>query len=270
MNLLINYDRFALIQGEALATLRALPSKSVDAIITDPPYAAHVHANLGKERRNDGHAIRPELAFPSIDAAMIAQLAAEFVRLSRGWINVFSDFFQSGTWGRAIQDAGGAWIRTGAWVKTNPMPQMTGDRPACGHEDIVIAHAIGKNMEWNGRGHAALWRGPRDHGAEHPNQKPAWLMQALLGMFAPAGGLVLDPFLGSGTTAYAALAPGRIAGEVPVETSCPKCAAKRAAEYAPPLPVGVRVLGVEGDPRWTAHAIARCAPLLGIPTASAA
>jgi site-specific DNA-methyltransferase (adenine-specific) len=270
MNLLLNHDRFALIQGEALATLRTLPSKSVDAIITDPPYAAHVHANLGKERRSDGHAIRDELEFPPIDAATIAQLAAEFVRLSRGWIIVFSDFFQSGTWGQAIQAAVGAWIRTGAWVKTTPMPQMTGDRPAVGHEDIVIAHAVGKGMTWNGRGHAATWRGTRDSDAEHPNQKPAWLMQALAGMFAPAGGLVLDPFLGSGTTAYAALAPGRIEREVPAETYCAKCAAKRAAEYAPPLPVGVRVLGIEGDPKWTAYAIERCAPLLGITTASAA
>lgn len=270
MNLLLNHDRFALIQGEALATLRTLPSKSADAIITDPPYAAHVHQNLGKERRNDGHAARDELQFPPIDAAMIAQLAAEFVRISRGWIIVFSDFFQSGTWGRAAQDAGGAWVRTGAWVKTNPMPQMTGDRPAVGHEDIVIAHAVGKNMEWNGRGHAATWRGPRDSDAEHPNQKPAWLMQALLGMFAPGRGLVLDPFLGSGTTAYAALTPGRIEREVSIETHCAKCAAKRAAEYAPPLPLGVRVLGIEGDPKWCTHAIARCTPLLGIPAQNAA
>ena len=260
--ILLNHDRCALIQGETVATLAVLPSKSFDIILTDPPYAPHVHANLGKERRNDGHAARDELAFPPITPAMIEHLAAEYVRLCKGWILSFSDFYSSALWGTALQRAGGAWVRTGAWVKTNPMPQMTGDRPACGHEDIVIGHAQTKGWSWNGKGHAAIWRGPRDLDAEHPNQKPAWLCQALLGMFAPAGGRVLDPFFGAGSTVVAALAPERIVGEIGVETACKACGRKRAEEYAPPIPVNLSVLGIEGDPKWNALSISRIAPLL--------
>lgn len=259
---MLNHDRCAIVHGPALSTMRTvLADKSVDMVLTDPPYSQHVHANLGKERRNDGHQVRDALTFPPITEADIADLAVEFVRICKGWIIIFTDFYMSATWGAAIEAAGGSWIRTGQWVKTSPMPQMTGDRPACGAEDIVIAHAVGKSMVWNGGGHAAIWRGPRDRG-EHPNQKPAWLIQALLGSFAPPGGLVLDPFLGSGTTAFAALQNQRIAGEVVVETSCKECAKKRAEEWQPPLPQNLRVLGVEIDSIWVEKAIARIRPLL--------
>ena len=42
----------------------------------------------------------------------------------------------------------------------------------------------------------------------HPTVKPAALMQWLVGMITPPGGLVLDPFAGTGTTAAAAAALG--------------------------------------------------------------
>lgn len=264
MILALDHDRCALVHGRALETMRSLfaPS-SVDCVITDPPYSEHVHANHGKERCADGRQVtRQALEFPPLTTADIEQLAAEFVRIARSWIIVFCDDRVVETWGRSIERAGGVWIRTGYWVKTSPLPQMSGDRPAAGAESIVISHRTGKGMEWNGKGRAAVWRGGRDHGAEHPNQKPLWLIQALLGMFAPTGGTVLDPFFGSGTTALAAMLAERAKGETTLETSCPKCAQKRVDEYAPPLPQGVRVFGIEGDEKWVRHAIARIAPAL--------
>jgi hypothetical protein len=188
---------------------------------------------------------------------MISNVMSELVRVSKGWIITFSDFYNSHLWGQAAVAAGGSWVRTGAWVKTNPMPQMTGDRPACGHEDIVICHANPKGFAWNGRGHAATWRGPRDHHARHPNQKPLWLIQALLGAFAPPGGLCLDPYLGSGTAAVAALATERVPGEVPAETACVKCAKRLVEQWQAPLPDGIRVVGVEGDPKYVDMSIRR-------------
>jgi site-specific DNA-methyltransferase (adenine-specific) len=145
VNVALDTDRVSLIQGDSLEALRSFASKSFDVVITDPPYSPHTHAKLGKERAADGRPVhRKALGFPPIDDAQIIELAEHFVRLSHGWIVVFSDFRQSGAWGRAIERAGGAWIRTGAWVKTNPMPQLTGDRPSVGHEDIVIGHATGR------------------------------------------------------------------------------------------------------------------------------
>jgi site-specific DNA-methyltransferase (adenine-specific) len=261
MRIALDTDRVSVIHGDSRLVLPALADKSFDIVCTDPPYSPHTHAKLGKERAADGRQIhRKELEFPPIDDIQIAELAEHFVRLSRGWIVVFSDFRQSGVWGRAVERAGGAWIRTGAWVKTNPMPQLTGDRPSVGHEDIVIGHATGRNMSWNAKGRPSTWRGRRDAGYgedPHPNQKPAWLLQSLLGMFCPPGGLCLDPFFGSGTTAIGAFATERLEGESPAETTCPKCVKKLLEQYQPPLPDGVRVVGVEGDQKWIDLAISR-------------
>lgn len=260
MRIALDTARFSLIQGDSLSVLRSFADKSFDCIITDPPYAAHVHKNLGKERRTDGRAARAELTFPAMTKRLMRSLAREYVRVCRGWIISFSDFYNSGWWGTYVQGAGGAWVRTGEWVKTSPMPQMTGDRPGTGSEDIVVAHAKSTGWGWNAHGHAATWRGRRDAGygdEPHPNQKPAWLLQSLIGMFVPPGGVVLDPFFGSGTTAIGALATERLEGESPLETACPKCAKKILEQYQPPLPQNVSVVGVEGDRRWIDLSIAR-------------
>lgn len=263
MNVIFDTERATLIHGETLATLRRFGDKSFDAIITDPPYSEETHANFGKERRNDG-VVPATLAFPPLDDAMMRALAREFVRLSKTWILVFSDDRISDDWGKAITAAGGARVRRGAWVKTNPKPQMTSDRPGCGLEDIVIGHAFPdtgrRQWDWNGGGKAAVWRGGRDKGflpagaapddKPHPNQKPEWLIQSLIGQFVPAGGTILDPFLGSGTAFAAALRADRAVGEVALETGCTKCLRAHAAAYQPPLPVDIKVVGIEGDPKW--------------------
>lgn len=49
---------------------------------------------------------------------------------------------------------------------------------------------------------------PNVNGAAHPTVKPLALMRWLLRLVTPPGGTVLDPFLGSGTTAQAARAEG--------------------------------------------------------------
>lgn len=49
---------------------------------------------------------------------------------------------------------------------------------------------------------------PRVDGLAHSTVKPLALIQWLIGLFVPVGGVVLDPFLGSGTTLEAALMDG--------------------------------------------------------------
>lgn len=51
-------------------------------------------------------------------------------------------------------------------------------------------------------------RSERGEGNNHPTVKPLALMQWLVKLVAPPGGLVLDPFVGSGTTGVAAKAEG--------------------------------------------------------------
>ena len=52
-------------------------------------------------------------------------------------------------------------------------------------------------------------RAPLTRDRRHPAEKPVPLLRELLEATCPAGGLVLDPFMGSGSTGEAALSTGR-------------------------------------------------------------
>lgn len=269
----MQHERCAFLQGDVFAE-NLLPTlfrdRSFDLICTDPPYGEHTHAKLGAERRNDGAKKRGELKFPPLTREQVAYLAAEFVRIGRGWIIVFTDDRSVGWWGDSIVAAGGAWIRTGFWFKTNPMPLLRADRPGTGAECIVIGHVSGKELSWFGGGRAAAWRGPRDRDGLHPNQKPAWLMQELLGLFGKPGGSVFDPFLGSASTAVPAFTRGRIPGLQPINLVASKLSNDLVLELEmavvggkpAPLPFGMSVVGIEGDENTLTTAINRIQPLL--------
>jgi hypothetical protein len=68
-----------------------------------------------------------------------------------------------------------------------------------------------------------LWPIEQTEGTGHPGEKPVGLLEAMIRLVCPAGGLVLDPFAGSGTALVAARNTGR------------------------------RGLGVEHDERWVDH-----------------
>nr|WP_202926333.1 site-specific DNA-methyltransferase [Pseudoxanthomonas wuyuanensis] len=101
------------------------------------------------------------------------------------------------------------FIRRGIWVKQNPVPQMTGDRPGQGHEEIAILHAGKRRKRWNRRGGPGTWITPVCNKASVPTEKPLALLRALVTDFTAPGEIVLDPFAGSGTTGAACLEQGR-------------------------------------------------------------
>jgi site-specific DNA-methyltransferase (adenine-specific) len=266
-------ERAALFTGRSEDARKVIPK--VDLILDDPPYTGRTHDNHGKEKRGDGAKERGELVFPPLTLEQIAFYAAEYVALSRGWILVFTDDRGIDPWGNAIEKAGGRWVRTGAWIKTNPMPQMSGDRPSGnGAEWIVIGHAYPPGegrMSWRGGGRSAIWRGPREPdrpelglGSDaHPTQKPRWLIQELLGLFAEPGAVVLDPHMGSGTTGVCALATERFPGsQSMLTTKRRKGEPPPAAPETAPMPDGFSFVGIDGDPAHVATAVSRIRPIL--------
>lgn len=273
MRVALQHPSCVLLEGDVFKEnlLRTIfKDRSIDLVCTDPPYGDHTHAKLGAERRNDGGKQRAELAFPPLDQGQVEYLAAEFVRIGRGWIPVFTDDRSVDWWGRGFEKAGGKWVRTGFWFKTNPMPLLRKDRPGTGAECIVIGHATGHGLAWSGGGRAAAWRGPRDRDGLHPNQKPLWLMQELLGLFGTPGGSVLDAFLGSGSTAVPLFVPERFPGLRAVNLAASKNQEDFVLELElafqhggpAPLPFGMSIVGIEGDPKTLETAVDRIKPLL--------
>ena len=202
--------------GDAFAGLASLTDQSCDVTITDPPFDTRTHrACLESSRAQKGkRRIDEALPFPPLDDAQIELAASELARVTRRWILVFCAERQIETWATSLEQAGARYVRLGFALRTNPRPQMSGDRPGTAGDPIVIAHAgsSGK-MRWNGGGSPARWMTPPTHreqgGQVHPTQKSLSLMETLVASFSDPSELVLDPFAGAGTTAVAARQTGR-------------------------------------------------------------
>lgn len=174
----------------------------VDAVITDPPYSANTH-KMAKTNKGVGHGKRlitfSHLPDESFDAVM-----AECLAVADGWVVATCDYKHAA---RFYEH--GSFVRVGAWVKPNPMPQISGDRPGQGFETVLILHAGKRAKAWNRGGGAGVWTFPVATGAQVPTQKPVELFQAFVADFTKRGETVADPFMGSGTTGAAALSQGR-------------------------------------------------------------
>ena len=190
---------------------------AVDHVISDPPFddRTSIGARSGVSRsaaarKANGSA---EISRPTITSFMgidPGDLVPGLLEVARRWVICFCAAEQLGGYQTA---AGDRWIRAGAWVKTNPTPQFTGDRPATWGEGIAIMHPKGRKR-WNRGGHAGLWSGPTTQAGGHrlrvhETQKPLWLMRALVEAFTDPGDLVWDPYGGSMTTGVACLQLGR-------------------------------------------------------------
>jgi DNA modification methylase len=73
---------------------------------------------------------------------------------------------------------------------------------------------------------------------QHPNEKPVALMSQCIAPLVREGDIVLDPFMGSGTTLCAAKRSGRQAIGIEIEERYCEIAAKRLAQGALPLELG--------------------------------
>lgn len=222
-----------LYHGDCREILPALDA--VDHLITDPPYSADVYLRASavytkagsgtpkrmglSEQKRRGGALQ-KMANGDIgymDTAFMA-FFREWCAIDkvRRWFLVFSDVESCHLWRTALTDhpqglAPLRYVRTGAWVKPDAMPQMSGDRPSVGFEPCTIAHAHGP-MRWNGGGKQAVWTHNTAKGADrpdHPCPKPEPLMRDLVLDFTDPGDLILDPFAGSATTLRAAKRLGR-------------------------------------------------------------
>ena len=89
-------------------------------------------------------------------------------------------------------------------------------RPATAQHETAFLLAKGRPEAPNPAGSDVIeWMREKD--AAHPNQKPVSALYPLIESFAPRGGVVFDPFMGSGSTLRAAKDTGRCGVGIEIE-----------------------------------------------------
>lgn len=195
----IPYEMNSVIQGDCLELMKKLPDKSIDLVLTDPPYNDITH---------NGARLSTLKKFGDIPFNQLTSLdyISELLRLSKSWIIVFCPIEWLGLIQKKYIDK---YVRGCIWDRINNSPQISGDRPAQGGEGIALLHCGGRK-KWNGGGKAGIFRHSVERGKkQHPTQKPIKLLTELIFLFSSNGQIILDPFAGSGTTLVAAQELGR-------------------------------------------------------------
>lgn len=209
--------------GDCREILPELPM--VDLVLTDPPFSEYTHKNA-KSNRDKGHGNKA-IDFSAIDFSAIEKLLQN-TNCSR-WFVSFMDFRHIVQLEMLCPEPW-EFMRFGVWVKTNPMPQICADRPAKGWDGIAYLHNKNSKRWWNGGGHHGNWIGPVITDGLHPTQKPVGFLGTSIQRFTNENDLILDPFLGSGTTLVAAKQLGRRGIGIELEEKYCEIAAKRLAQ----------------------------------------
>lgn len=228
-------DLVTLYHGDCGPILAAMPGSSVDAVITDPPYGERTHTMARSSSQHapaGGRALSGSAAkFGSLSAGEVSDYLAQCGRVSRGWVVATIDYHHAFEF-ESKPPSGLRLLRIGVWLKRNPMPMLSGDRPAQGWEAIAYLHRDDVKPSWNGGGSAGNFYTNTEQSIGHPTAKPLGIVSQFVRWFTPHGGIVLDPFAGSGTTLVAAVAEGRRAVGVEIDRTYCDLAVSRLAQGA--------------------------------------
>lgn len=205
-------DSVTLYHGDCREALPEMEDMSVDCVITDPPYDARTHSMARSNRGGYGTSVlsgRSTVKFDAWDHDAQLWLFSHLGRITRRW--VISNLSTDTAFRFEVDSppAGLRVLRVGAWVKTNPMPQISADRPAMGWEPLAYMHRPDVKPAWNNGGRAGNFVLATSQGSGHPTQKPLEMVESWVRAFTNPGDLILDPFAGSGTTLRAAKNLGR-------------------------------------------------------------
>ena len=110
--------------------------------------------------------------------------------------------------------AGFKQIRLIEWIKTNPVPLNSKRNYLSNSREVAVLGVKGGKPVFHGEYDNGVYHYPIPHSGPkqtrlHPTQKPLAFMCDLVVKHSNPGDLVIDPFLGAGTTAVAAAMHGR-------------------------------------------------------------
>lgn len=237
-----------LVVGDAAAVLPALPDRCVQAVVTSPPYWSlrdyDVAGHLGRDEPLPAYVKSLTTTFDEVrrvlrdDGVLWLNVGDSYTSGGRTWrAPDRKNPARAAGWrpatpeglkpkdlvgipwrlAFALQDAGWYLRSDVVWYKPNCQPESVSDRPTRSHEHVFLfskaeryRYEVGAVEGPNGRRLRDVWEiptlgVPEAHFATFPPQ----LVEQCLLLSTEPGDLVLDPFLGAGTTALVAARLGR-------------------------------------------------------------
>ena len=255
-----------IFQGDCLQILPAMPEECVDVIFADPPYflsnggiTCHagrmVSVNKGAWDKSKGAEENHEF-----NRAWLA--ACQRVLKPNGTIWVSGTAHVIHSVGFAMQQLGFKLLNDISWVKPNPPPNLSCRYFTHATETIIWAAKNLKSRHTfdyqsmkainHGKQMKSVWEIKPPETWEkkfgkHPAQKPIALLERILLASSAKGDLVLDPFMGGGTTLIAALRLGRLAISFELENSSIDLSLARVVAELVVVQIGTVILSNDLD-----------------------
>ena len=222
-----------IINGDSLEELKKIPRETFDLIFADPPYNLQLKSELTRPDRSKVSAVNDKWdqfenfnKYDDFTYEWLSECKRILKKDGAIWvIGSYHNIFRVGT---AIQNLGFWILNDVIWNKNNPMPNFRGTRFTNAHETLIWASKSEKSKyTFNYQSLKCLnddlqmrsnWDLPICNGSErlkkdgkkiHSTQKPEALLHRILLATSNKNDLILDPFLGSGTTATVAKKLGR-------------------------------------------------------------
>ena len=223
-----------IINGDCLVELKKIPDRTFDLVFADPPYNLQLKNKLTRPDSSEVNAVNDKWdqfeSFEKYDEFTISWLKeCKRILKKNGALWVIGSYHNIFRLGTAIQNLGFWILNDVVWNKNNPMPNFRGTRFTNAHETLIWASKNQKSKyTFNYQSLKCLnddlqmrsnWNLPICSGSErlkkngkkvHSTQKPESLLHRILLASSNRGDYILDPFLGSGTTAVVAKKLGRI------------------------------------------------------------
>lgn len=191
--------------ADCLEILKQLPDKSIDLILTDPPYELNIHGGSGMGAFCDRKLVKLKHIDFMVHGFNYDAVFNEFVRICKK-ANMY--IFCSNAQITKIMswfEARNYYVTLLVWHKTNAVP-LTNKKYHSNTEFIICIKEKGTTFNnMNVADSTKVFSIPFPSGKLrfHPTQKPLELLEKLIKRKSNEGDLILDCFSGSGSTAIA-------------------------------------------------------------------